>query len=172
MRTLAVFDKTGEYHISWPRLVFHSARAVICADSKIALLYCEKYDFYAFPGGKAKDGETLIDALIRETKEEAGLVIKPHTVREFGATVEIRKDLYAEGIYEQHDFYYTCGVEDYRVRQELSQSEKESGCRLAYVTFEEAIAKNESGPKYTSVATYVLKLLREAGLGERSRPTP
>ena len=43
-----------------------------------------KYDFYEFPGGGIEKGESFNDALIRETKEDAGLIIKPKSIKKFG----------------------------------------------------------------------------------------
>jgi 8-oxo-dGTP pyrophosphatase MutT (NUDIX family) len=163
MKILATYDRK-DYDLSFPRLIKNSARAIIVVDNKVAMLYSSKYDFYCFPGGGIENEETHIEALVRETKEEAGLIVKPQSVKEFGMITEIRKDIYIEGIYEQREFYYLCDIEDEILEQSLTQSEKDAGYQLSFVTFDEAIAKNELelqiGKIYTEAETYVLKLLK------------
>ena len=39
------------------------------------MVHSKIYNYYKFPGGGIDDGETKIDALIRETKEDTGLTI-------------------------------------------------------------------------------------------------
>ena len=58
-----------------------SARAVIIKGDKLALVYSRKEKYYKFPGGGIEPGENPVDAMIRETREEAGLVAVPETVR-------------------------------------------------------------------------------------------
>ena len=163
MKILATYDRKN-YELSLPRLIKNSTRAIIIVDKKVAMLYSSKYDFYCFPGGGIENGETHIDALVRETREEAGLTVKPQSVKEFGMITEIRKDIYVEGIYEQREFYYLCDIEDGILEQCLTQSEKEAGYQLSFVSFDEAISKNELelhiGKVYTEAETYVLKLLK------------
>ena len=43
------------------------------------MIHSLKYDYYKFPGGGIENGENPVEAMIRETREEAGLVVKPET---------------------------------------------------------------------------------------------
>ena len=163
MKVLLSMDRKN-YDPSLPRFVRYSANSIISKNDKVAMIFIGKYNFYAFPGGGVEDGETLIDALIRETEEEAGLIIKPTSIVELGKIVEIRKDRYAEGIYERHDHFYFCDVEDISVTPRLTQSEIEYGHQFLYVAIDEAIAANEmhmqQGSKWTEGITFILELLR------------
>ena len=167
METLAIFDREN-YEKSLPRTIRHSSRAIIFRNNKIALIYEEKYNMYVFPGGSIDPNETMIEAVIRETKEETGLIIIPNTIQEFGKVIEIRKDIYINGIYEQHDFYYTCDIEDKIMEQKLSATEKEIGYKLKFVTIEEAILLNEieiqSGKKFSERETFILKYIKGNGI--------
>jgi len=134
-------------------------------NKKIALLYEVRNNMYVFPGGKIEKNETNIEALIRETKEEAGLTVKPESIIEYGIVTEIRKDIYVDGIFEQNDFFYICNVEDKTIEQKLTEHEKEIGYILKIVSIEKAISLNEveitTGKKYSERETFILKSLKE-----------
>jgi 8-oxo-dGTP pyrophosphatase MutT (NUDIX family) len=162
VKTLAIFDRKN-YDLLLPRYIRYSSRAIIIVDKKIALLSGTKYKMYVFPGGRIEEGETNTEALIRETKEEAGLVVKPQSIKEFGMVSEIRKDIYVNGIFEQHDFYYTCDVEDKISEPKLSDEEKKIGLQLEFISIDKAISINEIemefGNNFSERETFILKLL-------------
>ena len=56
-----------------------SARAIIIENGKIFLMFRRKNgrSFYAFPGGKKENKESLEECVIRELKEELGILVKP-----------------------------------------------------------------------------------------------
>ncbi|MBQ1504533.1 MAG: NUDIX domain-containing protein, partial [Oscillospiraceae bacterium] len=83
MRLLFTIDPK-DYDPNGKGFVRDSARAVIVRGGKVAMVHSLKYDYYKFPGGGIEPGETLEDAVIRETREEAGLEVIPESVREFG----------------------------------------------------------------------------------------
>jgi len=67
-----------------------AARAVVFdAAGKIALLHVTKNDYHKLPGGGVEAGESVLDALRRECREEIGCDIA--IVAELGAIVEYRK---------------------------------------------------------------------------------
>ena len=49
------------------------------------------YDYYKFPGGGLEFDESNIDALIRETREEAGLIIIKDSIKEYGYVHRVQK---------------------------------------------------------------------------------
>ena len=90
MRLLFEMDKK-DYESCTHRFVRNSARSIIIRDGKIAMIHSLKYDYYKFPGGGIENGENPVEAMIRETREEAGLVVKPETVKEYGYVHRIQR---------------------------------------------------------------------------------
>ena len=120
-----------------------SARAIIIKDSKIALVYSQKENYYKFPGGGIHEGEDKITALIREVQEEVGLIVKPNTISEFGSVMRRQKsNVSSNTIFEQENFYYFCECEDSLVEQNLDDYELEAEFVLKYVDIDEAIRTN------------------------------
>ncbi|MDO4460002.1 MAG: NUDIX domain-containing protein [Clostridia bacterium] len=120
-----------------------SARAVIIQGDKIALVYSGKEKYFKFPGGGIHDDEDKTEALIREVKEETGLIVKPETIREFGSVKRRQKSNTSENtVFEQENFYYFCDCEDNITEQNLDAYEKEAGFTLKIVTLDEAIKVN------------------------------
>ena len=73
-----------------------SAKAIIIENGKILLIKHEdKYgEWYGLPGGGQENGETLVEALIRECQEE------------ISATIEVKDVLYIRDyIAKNHEFY-------------------------------------------------------------------
>ena len=137
MRKLFDLDKK-DYDEKGPIHCRHSVRGIIIRDGKIAMDYVQKHGCYKFPGGGSEGDETKIETLVREVREEAGLVVKPETVRPYGIVTRTQLSRIGDR-YCQDNFYYLCDAEDRIVPQELTQSESESGYRLVFVDPHEAI---------------------------------
>ena len=122
-----------------------SARSVIIQNGKIAMIHSMKYDYYKFPGGGSEDGENPVEAMIRETREEAGLLVIPESVREFGYVHRIQKSDHDDTeCFQQDNYYYLCEAEEEPVRQELDGYEAQESYRLEFISPAAAIAKNRS----------------------------
>lgn len=124
-----------------------SVRGIIFdKDGNLAMAYSEKYHYYKFPGGGIEEGETHIEALTREIKEETGLTLMPESVKEFGEVLRIQNKNEAgeDIIFVQYNYYYTCEVEHEVGEQDLDDSEKEAGFALKFVPIDEAIATNSA----------------------------
>ena len=144
MRLLFKMDKKD--HADCTRsFVRNSARSVIVSDKKVAMIHSEKYDYYKFPGGGIEAGEDPVAAMIRETREEAGLVIIPESVRGYGIVHRVQKsDKDPEVRFVQDNYYYLCAAEDEAVLQDLQGYEAEEGYTLLYVDPWKAIDVNRS----------------------------
>ncbi|MGN0688365.1 MAG: NUDIX hydrolase [Oscillospiraceae bacterium] len=144
MRLLFEIDKKDYEHCTHT-FVRNSARSIIINDHKIAMIHSLKYDYYKFPGGGIEDGESPVDAMIRETREESGLIVAPDTVREYGYVHRIqRSDNDHTECFIQDNFYYLCRVNGETVPQNLDDYESDESFTPEYIDPMIAINKNKS----------------------------
>lgn len=118
-----------------------SVRAIIIHDNKIAMVYSKKYDYFKFPGGGIEKEESQTEALVREVKEETGLVVKKDTIKEYGYVIRKEKGDHTD-IFLQENYYYLCDVENKVLNQHLDDYELEEGFCLRWVLPSEAINTN------------------------------
>lgn len=123
-----------------------SVRAIILKDNnKIALVYSKKEKYYKFPGGGIKQDENKKEALVREVREEVGLIVIPESICEFGSVMRRqRSNVSPNTIFEQENYYYTCKTKNQIVDQELDNYEAEAGFMLKFVSLDEAILVNST----------------------------
>ncbi len=121
-----------------------SARGIIFDEcGKIALVYSQKENYYKFPGGGIHTNEDKKEALIREVREETGLIVTPESIEEFGSVLRRQKsDNLPNTIFEQENYYYLCKVEKHLTEQKLDDYESEAGFVLRFVYLDEAIDTN------------------------------
>ncbi len=125
-----------------------SARAIIFKGDKLALVYSKKEKYYKFPGGGIHNDEDKKEALVREVREEVGLVVVPESIREYGSVLRRQKSTIKDDeIFEQENYYYFCDVNDEAVSQDLDDYENVAEFVLRIVDIDEAIATNAA---YTS----------------------
>ncbi len=170
MKRLFVMDKK-DYDPDLPRYKRPSVRAVIRMNGKLAMVHSLKYDYYKFPGGGIKLGESHLEAMMREVKEETGLSVKTDSVSEFGSVLRIQRSAYAENeIFEQENFYYFCETEASAESQKLDAYEAEEGFTLEYIdpcSAAEVNRTHEHGgydPALIEREAMVLELLNEYGV--------
>lgn len=145
MRLLFEIDKKN-YDSCTRTFVRNSARAIIIRDGRIAMIHSLKYDYYKFPGGGIEHGESRKAAAIRETLEEAGLVVIPESVREYGCVHRVQKgSKNASERFVQDNFYYLCDVSDEVKPQKLDGYEDAEGFTLEFVDPGKAISVNRGG---------------------------
>ncbi len=163
MRLLFTMDR-GDYAEGGKAFSRPSARAIVIRDGWVAMVYSQKFCHYKFPGGGIEPGESREAALIREAREEAGLVLDPQSVRPYGFVHRIERGS-EEPLFIQDNFYYLASASAI-VPQELDGYEAEEGYTLRWVDPREAIELNKA---LTSVykRKYHTMLLREAMVLER-----
>ena len=170
MKLLFSIDKK-DYDACDHVLLRRSARSIIIRNGKVALIHSLKYNYYKFPGGGVEEGESLVDALIRETREEAGLVVIPGSVREYGYVHRVQRSAYdPTEKFVQDNFYFLCDTQDVLTSQELDGYESEERFTLEDVDGVFAIEvnrKEDHGPKNLTMIerdTRVLELLIAEGI--------
>ena len=142
MRLLFEMDKM-DYGGCTHTFTRDSARSIIIRNGRIAMIHSQKYDYYKFPGGGIENGETPIDAMIRETREETGLTVIPETIKEYGYVHRIQKsDLDPTECFVQDNYYFLCDTADGLSSQDLDEYEKAESYRLEYVDPALAVEKN------------------------------
>ncbi|MBD5092964.1 MAG: NUDIX domain-containing protein [Subdoligranulum sp.] len=173
MRLLFEMDKK-DYDKCTHSFVRNSARSIIIKGKKVAMIYSVKYGYYKFPGGGIENGENPVDAMIRETREESGLVVLSDTVKEYGYVHRIqRSDGDETECFIQDNYYYLCKTADEVVLQELDDYEAKETYTLEYVEPDVAIRKNRQVMQspYNQMMfereARVLELLIADGLFER-----
>ena len=169
MRLLFEMD-TKDYDRNGVAFIRHSARCINIKDGLVAMVHSVKYNYYKFPGGGIEKDECPEHAMIRETREEAGLVVIPDAVKEYGYVHRIQKsDHDGEDYFVQDNFYYLCDVEEALYSQELDDYEADEKFTLEYVDPDRAISVNRNadhGPKDQIMLereARVLELLKEEG---------
>ena len=144
MRLLFEMDKK-DYGGCTHTFTRDSARSIIIRNGKIAMIHSQKYDYYKFPGGGIEDGENPIEAMIRETQEEAGLKVIPETIKEYGYVHRIQKSDYNPSeCFVQDNYYYLCDAVDGLVSQDFDEYEKQESYQLEYIEPASAIEKDRS----------------------------
>ena len=144
MRLLFDMD-LHDYDACTHSFVRNSARSIILRDGKTAMIHSLKYDYYKFPGGGIENGESPVDAMIRETREEAGLVVIPDSIQEYGYVHRIQKsDSDPTECFVQDNFYYLCSALDDTVSQKLDGYEAQESYRLEFIDPQTAIRKNRA----------------------------
>ena len=150
MKLLFEIDKKN-YDNDGKAFVRPSAKAIIIKDNKIYMVHSLVYDYYKFPGGGIENNESNIDALIRETKEEAGLVVIKDSIKEYGYVHRVQKAKDPDfSKFIQDNFYYICDVENNILEQQLDDYEDFEQFTLELVDPRVAIDTNRNkdhGPK-------------------------
>lgn len=142
MRLLFKLDSKDYYETKTIR-IRNSSRAIIINNQKIAMVYSSKYDYYKFPGGGIEKNESQIEALIRETEEETGLMIINETIKEYGYVHRIqRSTANKDEAFIQDNYYYLCNVKENKGKQKLDDYESNEDFILKYVYPQEAIKIN------------------------------
>lgn len=138
MKLLYEFD-LKDYEGCTRRFARSAVRAIVFREGKLAMVFDEGDDCYKFPGGGIEPGESHQKALAREALEEAGLVLLPESIREYGMLHEIRKStLFEDEIFDHTSYYYFAEAAEELVPQRLDEYEEALGYRLVYVPIREA----------------------------------
>ena len=142
MRILFDMDK-HDYQDNEPLFIRHSARTIIIESGLVALVYSKKYDYYKFPGGGIEENETPVAAAIRETKEEAGIIVNERDLIPYGL-VKRKEKSNIQGVFVQDNYYYLVNNYKLSYEQKLDDYEKDEGYTLSFVEPLHAITVNRT----------------------------
>jgi len=163
MKKLITLDAKN-YNENAKHIIREAVRGIIVKDGKVALVKSLKMNHYKFPGGGIEDNESHKDTLIREVREETGLVVKENTIKECGCIHELRKSIYSDDVFEQFSYYYYANVEDIELNQILDDNEKKLQYVLEWANPKEAydinaeLAKDYAN-KFLLRETFILEML-------------
>lgn len=124
-----------------------SVRAIVIREGRVWMVKSLKYGFYKFPGGGMEPGETHEDTLIREAREEAGLVIRKESIRPYGSVRRVEKGKGENEVFVQENFYYFAVAEEKMVPQQLDDYEAADRFTPVLTDARTAINANRACPR-------------------------
>lgn len=139
MKELALInlENVSESEASGYRIRETARAAIFDEDRRIAIIHVTKYKFFKLPGGGIEKGESVIEALRRECKEEVGCDIE--ILEEVGKVTEHRK----RSALKQTSYCYTAKQVGKRETPHLTEDEIEEGVVVTWMSVEEAMQKIE-----------------------------
>lgn len=128
MQTLLTLD-SQDYTDEMPVVEKHTVRAVILHEGRMAMQCSGRGDF-KMPGGGVEDGESHAETLLREVREEMGMIVLPASIRPIGMIDELRQDVFCPGVkYVCHSYFYLCDISEERLEPQMTASEIAKGFR-------------------------------------------
>lgn len=161
---LEIFCKEG-LNLNGKTYYREAVRGIIKSDNKILLIYSEKNGDYKLPGGGIEEGESNIDALIREVEEEAG--VRVEVLEEVLQVTEYDEGQYGDcDVFKMVSTYYKCKIVK-EMKQNLDSYELEMGFIPKWVDIDEAILENkkvmdkQNFPRWTKRETLVFEYIKK-----------
>lgn len=119
-----------------------AVRAIIRRGDRYLMIYSRKYGDCKFPGGGQEQGETNMDTLLREVREESGRDVKPETAQMYLLVHERRMGMLGD-VLDMNSFYYICEVSDEIHEQNLQDYEVDEEYEVLWMTLTEALRYNK-----------------------------
>lgn len=174
MRLLKSTIHSGITDMSAKSFTRKATRAIVLNGENILLLYTSRYHDYSLPGGGIDEGESNVDGLIRELKEETG-AHNVQNIQEFGLYEEFRSWHKEDfDIIHMQSYCYLCTIDDELLDPELESHEIDNGMHPIWMNIHQAINHNEytianSEKKGLSIEreTFLLKLIVSELLSKR-----
>lgn len=143
MRKLLALDYK-DYEETMPVYEKCSVRAIIMQNGRLAVQKSRDGE-YKILGGVVEDGESHLETILREVEEEAGMLVKPDSLRPIGMIEEKRLDVFDKSrIYSCHTYFYFCEVTKERVPLKLTECEIAKGYTPDWELPERIVESNRS----------------------------
>ncbi len=119
-----------------------NVRAVLMNDkNEICVIKSEKYGYMQIPGGGIDDGENIIDALRRETREETGFLID--NIKPLGYVLEKREDVRNKHNNDQHvSFVFSASTKE-NIGTDYMEDEIAEGFKPIWIGLDDFIFEME-----------------------------
>ena len=140
MERILLMDEKN-YDPSLPEIRRTAVRGIISCGGKM-LFIKSRYGEVKLPGGGQEEGESDLDTLVREVREETGFEVIRGSARPFGYIEEKRLSVNEPMIWHQFSRLYFCEVCGEQGRTEYSEGEKRNGMHFVTMTLGEAIENN------------------------------
>lgn len=162
MREITIDRK--DYEAFAPESYRQAVRGIIRRNG-MYLLIAGKYGDWKFPGGGMEAGETQLDTLLREVKEETGYEAAPETVRPF-LTVHERRAGTKGDILVMDSYYYFCEITGEHGERDLDDYEQDYEYQVHWCALETAVqamaAVTDTEPvPWIARESHVMKMLIE-----------
>jgi len=116
----------------------YTARAVIVDDkNNVAILSVQSGRYYKIPGGEIEDGETAVQAIIRESREEAGCEIEIFDL--IGESEFVGAYSEKEEKFTDHSICYLAKSTGSKSVPRFTQIEQSRKFALRWTTFDDAL---------------------------------
>ena len=147
-----------------------AVRGIILRGEELLMIHASQNGSCKFPGGGIEIGETHLQALAREIREECGMVLAS-TGAAFGRIVEYATAEEPEyDIFKMTSYYYYCQVQADIFAQKLDAYEKDMGFEPIWISIAAALSKNKAAAAsnqagklfWNTREIFVLELLQKA----------
>jgi 8-oxo-dGTP pyrophosphatase MutT (NUDIX family) len=166
MNVLAEIQCSSIINIKGKTIYRTAVRGVSLRGRNLLMIYSSNVGDYKFPGGGVGEGETHVQALIREVQEECGMSVL-HIGSEIGAVIEYDAPLENDyDVFKMTSHYYQCEVQDGFGAQKLDEYEHNLGFQPVWIEIEAAIQHNKellytnSSPRWLKREIFVLEYIQ------------
>lgn len=128
-----------------------AARGLVITETKIALLFVRKFNYYKLPGGGIELRENIEQAFIREVMEETGC--KVGNIKQYGKIIEYRDQFKLK----QVSYVLTGKVYENIGLSKLEPSEIDEGFELNWIPIESAIEVMSSSKPTNYEGQFIVK---------------
>lgn len=110
--------------------------------NEICVIKSEKYGYMQLPGGGIDKGESITEALCRETEEETGFLIK--NIKPIGYTLEKREGIRNNHDWDQNISFVFTALPDKEVGTNYMKDEIAEGFKPIWIMLEDFIVEQEN----------------------------